>query len=50
MTMKLAMISYLSKTKEQGEVSREMIKQRMNSLWDQTCAMEQATQPDPLGE
>lgn len=44
------MISYLSKTKEQGKISRVMIMQRVRSLWDQACEFEQAAQPHLLGE
>lgn len=44
------MILYLSKTKEQGKVRRLMVMQRVRSLWDQACELEQATQRNLLGE
>lgn len=39
------MIFYLSKTKEQGKISRVMIMRRVRSLWDEACEREQATGP-----
>lgn len=44
------MTFYLSKTKEQGKIRRLRVVQRVTSLWDQACELEQATQRHLLGE
>lgn len=44
------MIFYLSKTKEQSKIRRLMVMQRVRSLWDQACELEQATQRHLLGK